>query len=385
MKRIVMYTLIAVVVLAGTFIAFQGIKKQKENHVGPGLDESAVPVTVSAVVQHEFQDEIHAVGTLKAKVTGLVSPKVPGNVEAVLVDIGDQVKAGQVVIRLDPRNSELAVNRADAALAAAKSAVSQAAVQLEHAKKEFRRASNLLAEKVIPQSRFDKAEAAYKAAREALAAAKDLQSQAGAALQTDRQHLKDTQVRSPISGVVVERNVEIGQSVAPGLPLLRVLDQSSLKADIDLPESDFARVATGTQAVIEVNALMGQRFSGKVILVNPMVDRKTRTFRVRIEVPNSTAQLVDGMFARVQLLAEQRTALAIERDALQRLPGSGTFYVFLVNGDKVIKRMVKVGLIQNRYAEVLDGLSEGKMVVISGAGRLRSGTKVILRQPLPRG
>lgn len=79
MKRIVTYTLIAIALVAGTFFAFQGIKKEKKGHVESGLAESAVPVTVSAVVQHEFQDELHAVGTLKARVTGLISPKVPGN------------------------------------------------------------------------------------------------------------------------------------------------------------------------------------------------------------------------------------------------------------------------------------------------------------------
>jgi len=377
-KRIVTYTLIAIVVVVGTFFAFQGIKKQKDDHAGPDPDESAVPVSVSAVVQHQFQDEIHAVGTLKAKVTGFVSPKVSGNVEAVLVDIGGRVKTGQVVIRLDRRNLELAVNRADAALAVSKSGVSQSEVQLEHAEKEFRRASNLLTEKVIPQSRFDNAEAAYKAAREALAAARDQRKQAGAALQTARQYLKDTQVCSPISGVVVERNVEVGQSVAPGAPLLRILDQSKLHADVDLPEPDFARVTVGTLAVINVDALRDQRFSGKVILVNPMADRKTRTFRVRIEIPNPEGKLMDGMFARVQLSVGQRIALAVERDALQRLPGSGTFYVFVVDGDKAMKRTVKAGFIGDGYAEILAGLSKGEEVVISGEGRLRSGRNIII-------
>ena len=379
MKRIVTYVLITILVAAGVFLAFQGIEEQKGGRADSGRDKLPVPVSVSAVVQHKFQDEIHAVGTLKAKVTGLVSAKVAGSVEAVMVDIGEHVKAGQVVIRLDRTNFELGVNRADAALAASKSGVSQATVQLEHAKKEFRRASNLLAEKVIPQGRFDKAEAGYKAAQEALAAAKDQQNQAKVALQTARQYLKDTQIRPPISGVVVERSVEIGQSVAPGAPLLRILDQSRLNADIDLPESDFARVETGTLAVIEVDAFHGQRFSGQVMLVNPMVDRKTRTFRVRIEIPNPEGKLMDGMFARVQLSAGQRIALAVERDALQRLPGSGTFYVFVVNGDKVMKRTIKIGVIKDQYAELLEGLKEGERIVASGTGRLRSGTKVILK------
>jgi len=91
------------------------------------------------------------------------------------------------------------------------------------------------------------------------------------------------------------------------------------------------------------------------------------------------------MFARVKLSANQRTALAIDRDTLQRLPGSGTYHVFVVDGDKVMKRTVKAGFIGDGYAEILAGLSKGEEVVISGEGRLRSGTKVILRQPLPCG
>ena len=379
MKRIAIYILIAVMAGGAVFLGAKTIEKQKHKSNSSevtGHDQAAVPVTVSAVVQQEFQDKISAVGTLKARETGLLSPKVAGNVEAVLVDIGEKVQADQVVIRIDRTNFELAVNRASAALATAKSSVSLATVRLQHADKEFRRASSLLAEKVIPQGRFDKAEAAYKAARQALATAKDQRNQAEVALKTAMQHLKDTQIRSPISGVVVERNVEIGQSVAPGAPLLRILDQSTLKADIDLPESDFARIAAGTPAVIQVDAFQGQLFPGKVVLVNPMVDRKTRTFRVRIESPNPTSKLVDGMFVRVQLSAAQRTALAIERDALNRLPGSGTFYVFVVDGDKAVKRTVKTGVVGDQYAEVLEGLSEGEKVVISGTGRLRSGVRV---------
>jgi len=326
-----------------------------------------------------FRDEISAVGTLKARETALLSAKVAGNVEAVLVDLSDRVEVDQVVVRLDRTNFEIAISKASAAFDATRSAAAQAKTQLRHAQKEYHRASSLLVEKVIPQSRFDKAETAFKAARQALATAEDQVNQARAALQTVRQYLKDTEIRSHRSGVVVDRNVEIGQSVAPGASLLRILDQSKLKVNIDLPESDFARIAIGMPAVIKVDAFRGKRFTGRVERVNPMVDRLTRTFRIRIEVSNPTGKLVDGMFARVRLSAGQRMAPAVPRDALQRLPGSGTFYVFVVNKDKAVKRTIKTGLIQDQYAEVLDGLSEDQKIVISGAGRLRSGTKVIIK------
>ena len=107
-----------------------------------------------------------------------------------------------------------------------------------------------------------------------------------------------------------------------------------------------------------------------------MVDRQTRTFRVRIQVPNQAGKLVDGMFAKVKLFMGKRRALSVPRDALQRLPGSGTYYVFVVDGNKAVKRTVQVGVIEEQLAEVRDGLAEGEKVVTSGAGRLRSGTEV---------
>jgi len=341
MKQIVTYCSIAVVLVLTAFLVFQSVERQEWEPINSGRTERevAIPVTVSSVILHDFQDEIRTVGTLKAYEVGLLSPKVAGTVEAVLVDIGEHVRESQVVIQIDGTNFDLAVKQATAALAAVKSAVSQAKVQFEHAEKEFLRASHLLAEKVISQRHFDEAEAAYKASRDVLAAAKGQRNQALAALQMTRQHLKDTETRSPMSGIVVERNVEIGQFVAPGAPLLRIIDPSMLKADVDLPESDLTRITTETNAVIEVDAFKGQRFSGKVVLVNPMVDRMTRTFRVRVEVPNPDEKLVDGMFARVWLSAAKRRSLAVSRDVLRRLPGSGTFYVFLVNGDRAINTL----------------------------------------------
>jgi len=216
--------------------------------------------------------------------------------------------------------------------------------------------------------------------REGLAVAKGKYSQAQAALETDREYLKDASIRSSIAGVVVDRNVEVGQSVSPGVQILRILDQTTMKGDVELPEKDFGRVTLGTAAVITVDAFQGQEFSGKLTVINPMVDPRARTFRVRIETPNPSGKLVDGMFARVRFLTGQRTALAIPRDALHRLSGSGTFYVFIVQENKVVKRTIKTGKTGDQYAEVIEGLVEGERVVTSGDGRLRSEMSVIVKE-----
>ena len=377
MKRPAFYIAILVLAMLGGALAFQAAR----NHWQTGPKsivaiEEAVPVTASPVSRRSFANEILAVSTLKARQIGLVSPKVPGKVEAVLVDLGGRVGAGQTVVRLDRTTFDLAVQQACAAHSGAVAGAAQAQAARERAEKEYRRASNLLSEKVIPQSRFDAAEAGYKVAREAVAAAEEQCKQAKAGLEIAEENLKDVDIRSPLSGVVVERNVEVGQSVAPGMALLRILDQSSLKAEFELPETDFGRVTVGIPVMTAVDSFSEQQFPGRVTSINPQVDQQTRTFQVRSEISNPGGRLAEGMFARVRLLLGNRIALGIPRDALQRLPGSGTVYVFVVDGNKAIKRTIKVGTVEDQYAEVLDGLREGEMVVTTGAGRLRSGVPV---------
>lgn len=375
MKRIFIYIFIAAVVLCALFFIFRAMDKDKSRD-DMKVGQASVSVDAVPAVFHEFEDRIDAVGTLRARETNLLSPKVAGSVDAVLVDIGDWVEAGQVVVLLDRTLFELGVGQSEAACQAANAALAQALSQFEQAQKEYRRASKLLAEKVIPQTRFDAAEAAYKATREGLAVAKGKYSQAQVAMETAREYLKDASIRSSIAGVVVDRNVEVGQSLSPGVQILRILDQTTMKGDVELPEKDFGRVTIGTAAVITVDAFQGQEFPGKLTVINPMVDPRARTFRVRIETPNPSGKLVDGMFARVRFLTGQRTALAVPRDALHRLSGSGTFYVFIVQGDKVVKRTVETGKTGDQYAEVIEGLVEGERVVTSGDGRLRSGMSV---------
>jgi RND family efflux transporter MFP subunit len=324
--------------------------------------------------------EIRAVGTLKAREISLLRSRVAGTVTAVLVDIGDRVKAGDAVIRLDRTNFDLAAKQAEAALSTAEAAISQAEAQFEQAEKEYRRQSELLEERVIPESRFEAAEAAYKTARGRISAAREQRNHAKAALESALENVGDADICSPITGIVVERNAELGQAVGPGFQLLRIVDQTSLKSDVALPEIDLGRIAIGTAAAITVDPFPGQKFAGRVAVLNPMVDEKTRTFRVRIEVPNPAGKLVDGMFARVKVSVEKRASLSVPRDALQRLPGSGTIYVFVVEGNKAIKRIVQIGTVGDQYAELLDGVTEGEQVVTSGTGRLRSGTKVLPSQ-----
>ncbi len=377
-KTLICFLILMGVLLGSLTFAFQNTRKNTRIAA-----ESAVSVTVSPVILHDFEERITAVGTLKARETVVLSPKVAGSVEAVLVDIGQPVMKDQILIRINSTHFDIAVDQANAAFAGAKALVSRAKVQLEHARKQYVRATRLMADKAISQVRFEEAEAAFKAAKEQFFAAGEEGNRALSAIRTAEQYRLDAVIRSPISGVVVERNVEIGQAAAPGVPLLRILDQSDhqsgLQVDIQLPESDFGKITPKMSAVIEMDAFKNSQFQGKVALVNPMIDMQTRTFRARIEVGNPGGRLVEGMFARVGLSVGKRRSPAVPRDALIYLPDSQTSHVFLVNDGIAVKRDVATGVIGDRYTEVLKNLAAGDRVVTSGTDRLRSGVHVLVK------
>jgi len=381
MKRLLIVVVIAIILITGGYLAKVLISSSllsKDSHKDVETEQSQIriPVTIHKVSFHEFNNEISAVGSLKANETILLCSKIPGNIETIMVDIGDYVKKGQVLLHIDETNYALLVKQAEAAVDSTHAAIKQVQAQFEQAEKEYHRATNLLREKVIPQNRFDAAIMAYQSLQETLISAKGQSRQAKAALDLAKKQLIDTKLISPISGVIVDRNVEKGQAIAPSVMAMRILDQSKLKIDIDLPDTDYGQIGIGTPAKIIVDAFEDQVFIGKVTIINPKVDIRTRTFRVRIEMPNQDDKLVDGMFSTVHLEVNKRMALAVPRDALQKLPGSGSYYVFSIEKDIVSKRMIKTGIIEDYYAEVLDGIAKDEVIITSATGRLKTGIKI---------
>lgn len=380
-KKLICLLILMGVLLGSLTFAFQNTKKNTRIAADLRQDaaESSVPVTVSPVILHDFEERITAVGTLKARETVVLSPKVAGSVEAVLVDIGQPVMKDQILIRINSTHFDIALDQANAAFAGAKALVSRAKVQFEHARKQYVRATRLMADKAISQVRFEEAEAAFKAAKEQFLAAGEESNRALSAIRTAEQYRLDAVIRSPISGVVVERNVEIGQAAAPGVPLLRILDQSTLQVDIQLPESDFGKITPGMSAVIGMDAFKNSQFQGKVALVNPMIDMQTRTFRVRVEVGNPGGRLVEGMFARVGFSVGKRRSPAVPRDALIYLPDSQTSYVFLVKDGVAVKQTVMPGANDDTHTEIRENLAENEIVVVGGKNRLRSGVPLTVQ------
>jgi RND family efflux transporter MFP subunit len=158
--------------------------------------------------------------------------------------------------------------------------------------------------------------------------------------------------------------------------LFREVDISRVKVEADIPESEFAWTKVGAPAFISVDAYPGAEFRGAVTLVNPSIDPMTRTFHVKLEIPNPDKRLKPGMFARVRIQVRQERKPGVPMEALSRLPGTGVFYVFAVVDGKAQKRNVELGLREGNWAVVEEALSVGDQVVVAGPADLQTGTPV---------
>lgn len=349
----------------------------KEKEV-PKAEVERVPVEVTRVKRATISRKIEAVGNVKPRRAVIINPKVSAKIEAIYVDEGDRVKKGQEIVRLEQTDFLLAVQRAEAALESARAALRQAEVNYENTKKDYRRLKALFEKKVISQQEFDHIEAAYRSARAQLALARARVKEAEVALKNAKVQLRDTVIRAPFDGFVTARFVDPGQRAytMPPTNIMEIADISEVKISIDVPEREFPFLKIGTPVEVQIDALPGRRFRGRVTSIFPKVDPRTRTFRVEVTLKNPEGLLKPGMFCRVSILAEKVQTLVIPREAVLRMPATGVDYCFVVKEGKVYRRNIKTGLKEGNLVEVKEGLSEGEEVVISGQANLKAGMEV---------
>ena len=172
-------------------------------------------------------------------------------------------------------------------------------------------------------------------------------------------------LNSPIDGIVVERNATIGASVGTEASLFKIIDLSRVWVDANVFEKDLQRVRLGQQVKLTVPAFPGSTFSGKVILVNSVVDPDTRTVKVRTEVPNPDGRLKPDMFANVEIITDvNRAAISIPQSAV--LNDNGQTVVFVAEGNGYQKRQVHTGIQNGDRVEITDGLNAGEKLVVKG-------------------
>ena len=306
----------------------------------------AVPVEVAALARRPIAASYNGTAALEARGEAQVVAKTSGIALAVLADVGQQVRAGQVLVRIDRDRATLQVAQSEA--------------QVRKLEANYRRATQLAGQQMVSandvdQLRYDleNARAAYRLAR--------LELSYGA-------------VTAPISGVVAARNIKPGNLVQINTPIFTIVDNSRLEATLNAPEREIEVLKAGQAVQLAVDALPGKTFEGRIDRVSPVVDSGSGTFRV-VCAFDGGGELQPGMFGRIRINYDQRAdALAIPRTAL--LDDGSAPAVFTVRGGKAVRTELKLGYIDGEWVEVRDGLREGDPVVVAGKAALREGSAV---------
>jgi len=339
-----------------------------------------VKVKVEAARLGPIRTTIHVTGTVKAAQEAKLGTKVSGRVERVEVGEGDKVKQGDALVVLEQTDFELSVKEAEAAVKNAKASVAVAGVSLDKANRDFVRFAKLHKQSVISEQSYEDVDTAKHVAEGSLELARAGLAQARVRLEAARLQLSDSVVRAPFAGVVVGKMTNEGEFVgAGGSPLVWLMDLSSVKIDVGVPEEHSGRVSVGQGANISVDAFPNETFAGKVIRVNPRVDAKSRSFNVQLEINNSDPDhfLNSGMFTRIALVTGSKpNAVIVPDKALVTVEGKRLLYV--VEGSLARSRQIEVGASDDGNVEIVSGVKPGELVIVEGNWALTDGQEVTI-------
>lgn len=337
-----------------------------------------IPVRVATVRKGNISEYLYVTGTTLPLEQARVGAKVEGTITEILADEGDEVKKGQVLIRLDPRDFLLDVDRTKASLKTALAELEKAEHDLEQKSKDWKRLSALYERKVIAKHRYDAMKASFSIAQARVKEAGSLVRQREAELGLAEKKYQDSVVCAPFDGFITKKLLhegEVSSLWAYNWETLEIMNLRKIKVECDVSEKYKAQLQKGMEARIEVDAYPDKEFNGKITTVNPNVDPVKRTFRIKILIPNIDQLLTAGMFARIKVMLQSKEqALVIPiKEVIERLDGN---FVFVVQDGVAQQRKISLGLREAEEAEVTDGLTEGEMIVIKGSHRLQDGYKV---------
>jgi multidrug efflux pump subunit AcrA (membrane-fusion protein) len=319
---------------------------------------------------------------------------------------GDFVKAGEVLAVIDPADYQFALQGAIAQSALARAqnekasvsarpeVVEQARANLSQAEDEFRRMKTLYEKKSLAPNDFKKYETAYTnaqqqygqakegAQQEDKAAAKASLEQAEAAERIARKRLSDSTLLAPINGFVSKRNIEEGAMASPGTSVFTIVELDPVEIQVGAPETDVRLVHRGQQAIVTASARPGMSFSGTVRLVNVSAEPQTRTYMVRITVPNPKGALLVGMIAEARILgSETLDVLTLPGQSLMRDPqGAPQVFVYFPNEKRVYARRVTAGGVMGRDVQIMEGVKDSDWVVVAGQQLVREGSVVTAKR-----
>ena len=340
-------------------------------HTAASLAQDAAPVRVVQPDRGAAQDVITLTGTVTSARSADLSVRVSGLVKRVLVDAGSRVEAGELLIELDDELARLELERASAEVA-------EGRIRLEDARRRYDEVLRLVEDRHVPKSQAENVKAELQ-----IAAAGMKRLEVERRQQTER--VQRHRLLAPFDGVVSRKLTESGEWVDTGTPVLELVAVDEIRVDVRVPQEQYLSPDTPVTVEVRTDALPGRSFEGRVAAVVPVKDPSSRTFLLRIDVPEATGHLTPGMSATVALrLGTSRGAVTIPRDAITRqADGSALVWVVVDEDGRSVAapRRVELGPAVGDSVEVAAGLEASALVVVRGNELLREGREVRILGP----
>jgi multidrug efflux pump subunit AcrA (membrane-fusion protein) len=383
--------------------AVAGCSQPANGAEGGTRERPAKAVDTEAVKREAVNRVVNVSGTLAAENEVTVSSQAEGVVSRILADLGDRVGTGQVLVELDREKLQYNLDQQKAALARSLARygasepgrlppidqtpdVKRAAAELNQAKRGFDRASELSKRQLLSQQALDDADAVLRTKQAEYDAAlqnvrnmaADIDASNAAAKLAERQ-LRDANIRAPFDGYVQQRMVSLGELVKEQMPVIKIVRIDPLKVTAEIPEGLAPWIQSGQPVDLQVDAYPDRPFTGKVSRISPSVNQQTRAFPFEALVPNPQGLLKPGTFVRVKLTTNHtEDLLTLPYAALQYRYGVNR--AFVVTGDTIAGRELKVGDRLGDRIEILGGVKAGDVVVLTDVDNLTDGMKVAPRR-----
>lgn len=317
-------------------LASCGKKDNKENVV------AEVPVVrVQQVLERKVDQLAEFTATVEPEIKNSIAPSTPGRIKQILVEVGTKVQKGQKLVRMDAAN------------------LSNSETQIENLKKMYKRVQELFAVGGASQQELDNAKLQLDVA------------------ETNIKNLTDnTFLISPINGVVTARNYDDGDMYSGQIPVLTVMSVNPVKLMVNVSESNYSQVKQGMNVDVKFDIFQDETFKGKVSLIYPTIDERSRTFGVEVKLNNNSNKIRPGMFARVSMGFGIAKHVVVPDQSVVKQSGSGSKFVFVYKNGKVEYRPIELGRrFKNEY-ELISGVNSGEQVVVAGQSKLVDGSEV---------
>lgn len=312
----------------------------------PQAAEVRLPnVTIMAASYKDVPQSDVYTANVEAYAKNNIAPQSPSRIQKIYVEVGDFVRAGQIVAKMD----EVSLN--------------QSKLSMANDSLEYSRIKKLYEQGGVSKSDFDAMELKYNVTRSQY-----------------QNLLENTILRSPVSGVITARNYDQGDMYG-GSPIYVVEQITPVKLYVGISEMDYTRVKKNDTVTLTADALPGKTFTGRIARIYPTIDAATHTFTAEVNVANSDRLLRPGMYARVTVNFGSNHSIVVPDDCVVKQQGSGVRSVFVLQADNTVKEIVvTLGSHFGTEYEILSGVAEGDKVVVKGQASLKNGSKVNVQE-----